>query len=214
MGPAFAQPPVPRKKAGSKQLLIIGLVVAIGTPCLGMVGCMAFVGRNVVRQARNAATQARSGLPPSTIPYSTPTPPSFTPYSDAVDAATQAANDAYIEEYVKLLEDFANVASQIRDLASAETHGPRVRELADQINRRQVEAQFKLIGLPLSERQRTNQKYGARLEAAQERARQADDRLLQLSSQLQIEALRSGIDSITPPAPSLPPTPTPPSGPP
>jgi hypothetical protein len=204
LAPAFPAPAAPRKRGKPNTTLYVvgGLIVAIGIPCVGLGGCV-FLG--VINAARQAARQAQAGPPISSFPSTLPSTPTYSPLDAPADAATQAANDAFIESYIKLLEDYASAASQIRDLASAEAHATRVEELGNEINRRQVEVQIKLTMLPAAEGQRTNQKYGTRLKAAQERAQQEDSRLLQLSSQLQIEAMRSRIDSLTPPLPTGPP---------
>ena len=143
--------------------------------------------------AQNGEVKRLSGLPTASAPY---TPPSFSPFGGAVDAATQAANDAYVEEYIQLLEDYANTAAKIRDLASAQAHGTRADELAREVNRRQLEVRLKLGSLPPAEDQRIGQKYRARLETAQKRVQEEDNRLLMLSGQLQIEAIQSSLDDL------------------
>jgi hypothetical protein len=211
-GAGFAQPPR-RKSGGLSTGMILGIVgLAIGVPCLGVGGCVAFGVYRGVTAVREAAQQAQASFP-TAMPSGT----SFTPTTDflnqPVSAEEQAKHDALLDKFLADLEEYGNLMASITDADSLQRNAARMQELANEINARRIEVQFLPISLSAAENQRLDQKYADRLKAANERAQREDARALQLSLTLPFEALSNGFE---PPAfepPATPPTiPTPPGG--
>jgi hypothetical protein len=211
-GAGFGGPPKGRKSGGLSTGAILGIVgLAVGLPCLGVGGCVVYVGVNAVGQARDAARRSQANAmqgPNSPVPYA----PTTSFMNQAASAEEQAKNDAQLEEFARLLEEYGTLLATVTDAASLERASQRMQELALQINSKRLEVQLLPIRMSRAENQRVEQKFGARIKAAAERAKREDDRVLRLALQLPFDrSLLGGDDPLAPPgfdSGGLPPTPT------
>lgn len=173
-----ASAPAQRKSAAPLLLIVGGIALA----SLLLVCGVGWIVWNVVGQARAAARRAGGGNAASL---------SFLPSTSADE---RKRHDALIEQFLAQLNEYADLLSRIHDATSAQPLTARAEQLANEIQSTQLRAQMELLRLPADEDQRLEQKYGARLQAAIERAQREDNRVLQLAMSWPLRGFSAGLD--------------------